>query len=291
MEVASLNGGYVAAAFQRDGLRSNNLGDRERFFYAGEFGLKPQRSGPWEYNGAVALQYYDAFPVEVSPQAMLGYALTESWKTHAAVERTFRQPSFTELYYTSPTNIPNADLQLQQSDNYEWGLAYETSAFSAAGDLFYRHQTDTIDWVRNAGDTKFQAINAGKVDVRGFDLSAGMPIDLKIFNRARISYTRLDVDKQSSYDISKYVFDYLRDRAVTTFSADYGRWHYGLDGVYEYHIDLKERWIFNAQLRYDIADSSQVFLIGENIFDEDYEEYPFIDGEPLFVKAGVEIRF
>ncbi|HSV43203.1 MAG TPA: TonB-dependent receptor, partial [Candidatus Bathyarchaeia archaeon] len=203
----------------------------------------------------------------------------------------FRQPSFTELYYTSPTNIPNADLQLQQSDNYEWGLAYETSAFSAAGDLFYRHQRDTIDWVRNAGDTKFQAINAGKVDVRGIDFSAGMPIDLKIFNRARISYTRLHVDKQSSYDISKYVFDYLRDRAVTTLSADYGRWHYGLDAVFEYHLDLKERWIFNAQLRYDIANQAQVFLIGENIFDEDYEEYPFIDGEPLFVKAGVEVRF
>lgn len=284
-------GRFLAFDVQQDHLRSTNLGERKRHFYSGEAGLKTQYDERWNYAGAVKVKYFDEFPFEILPRLQIGYRVTNFWKAHLKAERLYRQPSYTELYYVSSSNQGNANLNPQTSDNVELGVFYKTSDRWFGFNAFYRHQKDTIDWVRNASETQYLAINAGKVNVRGFDLSAGVKYDLKIFDCVDISYTRLDVNKEELYDISKYVFDYLRDRVIVTLSAKKGRWEYQVKPVYEQHLSLGSRFIVDAEVKYHVNDDLTFFALGKNIFDDDYQEYPGIDGEPFFVKAGLELRF
>lgn len=284
-------GRFIALEAQGDYLRSTNLGERNRFFYSGEVGLKTQYYGNWNYAGSVKIKYFDTFPMEILPNIAIGYQWGNFWAMTARAERLYRQPSYTELYYISSSNQGNPDLDPQTSDNAELGIHYATDEWQFDTDVFYRHQTDTIDWVRNTGDSKFLAVNAGKVNVRGFDVGVGMKKDLILFDAFDFSYTRLDVNKEQTYDISKYVFDYLRDRFLLKLDAQRGKWSYGVKCAFEYHISLHDRWIFGAQMDYRVNHDMKIFAAAENIFDEDYEEFLDIQGEPFFVKAGIELRF
>ena len=285
------DGRFVSFEVQRDHMRSTNLGERSRFFYSGEAGLKTQHYGRWSLAGSLTAKYFDVFPFEILPRIEAGYQLGNFWRLNARAERLYRQPSYTELYYNSASNQGNPDLNPQTSDNTEFGISYSAQGLHFNADVFYRHQKDTIDWVRDSGAVKYLAVNAGTVHVRGFDFGFEIERDLIIFDDINFSYTRLDVDKEKLYDVSKYVFDYLRDRAVLKLSARPQNWEYSLECVFEYHIDLGERWLFGARAAYRVNQDMKIFAAAENIFDEDYEEFPYIQGDPLFVKAGLELRF
>ncbi|MEW5895940.1 MAG: TonB-dependent receptor [Candidatus Omnitrophota bacterium] len=284
-------GRYGTFEFQREDIRSTNLDEHQRFSYAFDAGIKEGEYGGWLYEGGLRARYFDRFPFKLMPHLGVGYRVTNFWKVQIKANRSFRQPSFTELYYDSPTNIGNANLELQQSDNIELGTSYETNEFRFYFDGFYRRQQNTIDWVRDSGAVQYQAINTGKVNVRGFDIGIGTAINLIIFDRMDLAYTRLNVNKEKLYDVSKYVFDYLRDRAVLKLSSGKGKWGWSVNSVYEYHISLGDRIIFSAEGDYRVSNDSRVFIAADNILDEDYEEFSFIQGSPFFIKAGLEMYF
>lgn len=286
-----VSGRFMSLEMERQEIRSTNLGIHSRFFHSSAVGLKPQYDGRWRYDGSIKMAYFDETPLKVLPQLHLGYQLSSSWAVDLKAERVFRQPSFTELYYLSPSDAGNPDLGLQRSDNLETGISYQAEDVWFKSDVFLRRQRDTIDWARNNGDTQYQAVNAGKVDVRGFDVSAGRMWDLILFDQASISYTYLDMDHEKAYDISKYAFDYLRHRLMMKLDSQKGKWSYGIRGVFEYHVDLGQRWLLGAEAAYQINKDMRVFAVGENVLDTTYEEFRYIEGDPLFFKAGLEMRF
>ena len=285
------SGRFFKLEAQRDHLRSTNLGERGRFFYSGQMGVKTQYYQRWSYAAAVEMKYFNEYPLKMLPRLELGYQLTNFWRLGASAQRIYRQPSYTELYYNSVSNQGNPDLNPQTSDNAEIELSYTTGEIQFQTDVFFRHQQDTIDWVRNTADTVFQAVNAGTVDVRGFDVNFGLKTDMPVIQTVDVSYTYLDVQKEKVYDISKYVFDYLRDRLVLTLGGKPGPWDWALDYVYEYHCDLGDRWLINARLSYAVNPEMTVFLSGENLLDADYEEFPYIQGDPMFIKIGFDWKF
>lgn len=289
--VDSGSGRFIALELERHDIRSTNLGIHQRFFSSAEIGLKTQYTGRWRYDGGIKAAYVDEFPLEFLPRFYLGYQLSSFWTAHMKGERLVRPPSFTELYYQSPSDAGNPRLGPQRSDNTQAGIAYQTDQTWFGFDVFFRRQNDTIDWVRNAGDTRHQAVNAGRVDARGFDASLGGKINLPFFNRINAAYTYMDLDKTTVYDISKYAFEYLRHRMVIKLDSQQAQWSYGVSSIYEYHVSLGERWLFGAEAAYQINSTTRVFVSGENLFDKTYEEFRYIQGDPLFFKAGLEMRF
>ena len=286
------NGRFVTLEVQRQDLRSTNLGDHNRFVYTVDLGVRPQDSGSLRSQSfGVKTTHFDNFPLKIMPFFDFRHPLSDAWGVEVEGKRIFRQPSFTELYYNSPSNIGNADLNLQRSDNLELGLNYRKDRVSFRADVFYRRQKDTIDWVCNTGDAAYRAVNAGRVNVRGFDLTAGLDWEMPVFDRLELSYTRLDVNRTKVYDISKYVFDYLRDRAAAALSGRRGKLEYALKGTCEYHIDQRDRWLLGAEASYHLNDSARIFATGENLLDEDYDEFLNVQGDPFFVELGLELRF
>ncbi|MCK4836344.1 MAG: TonB-dependent receptor [Candidatus Aminicenantes bacterium] len=95
----------------------------------------------------------------------------------AGCGKSFRIPSFTELYYESPANIGNPELKPEVSFNFETSLSLLTHQQSITLALFYRNQKNVIDWIKlldneiDMDTIPWEARNIEKNDVTGFEIN------------------------------------------------------------------------------------------------------------------------
>ena len=126
-------------------------------------------------------------------------------------------PTFTDLYYSSATNIGNATLLPEKAVSYESGLKYQF--IGVDGHLTYFHRTgkNMIDWVRKPDETIWYAQNITALNTDGIEFSARITPQ-KIFNKKtfiksiNFSWSWLTQDKKSGIYDSKYVLDYLNHK-------------------------------------------------------------------------------
>ncbi len=86
--------------------------------------------------------------------------------------KSFRLPSFTELYYKSPANIGNLNLKPETSYNFETSISILRGKQNIGLSLFYRMQKNVIDWVKYSEEEFiWHAMNIDKNDILGFELS------------------------------------------------------------------------------------------------------------------------
>ncbi len=280
----------IALHNRRESLGSTSLGDRVRM----EHGLGAgwtHETFPWEIAVDIDGTYFDAYPLKIAPRALLRYSVSEKGSYYVRAERKYRKPSFTELFYESPANHGNPSLLLQTSDNAEIGYDHRIGAVEWGADVFIRRQRNTIDWVRNVGDTAYQAVNAGAVDVSGADLRLTLRLDQPWLDRVRLSFTHQQVDTPAEYDISKYLGEYLRNRAACNLVKRFGRWEIGASLAHEDHVDLDQRFLVGGRLYYFYDEARTFFVTATNIFDINYSESVYHEGDPFYVRAGLEVTF
>jgi len=140
------------------------------------------------------------------------YKLSESLFLNVGVNRSYRLPTFTDLYYKSATQLSNPDLKPEQSTTYEVGAQFHQSAFSASATGFYRHGTNVIDWVKQPDSTKWLSRNETAINAQGAELAAEYKDLGGFIQDVRISWTGLTMDKNASGYDSKYALDYLRNK-------------------------------------------------------------------------------
>lgn len=86
--------------------------------------------------------------------------------------KSFRLPSFTELYYKSPANIGNVNLKPEISYNFETSISILKERQNMDLSLFYRKQKNIIDWVKySEEEIIWHAMNIDKNDILGFELT------------------------------------------------------------------------------------------------------------------------
>ena len=116
----ALGGEYV-----EDKLTSTNLGDHARYKKGvfTEYNFSPVQNltvvvGGFEYN-------YSEIGWKLWPGIDLAYRLSEKLRLHGSIGKAFRIPTYTELYYKSPTILGNPDLRPEETLNYETGINYD----------------------------------------------------------------------------------------------------------------------------------------------------------------------
>lgn len=172
-------------------------------------------AGQWFVSGGVMMAYFRGLSHPTFfPGFEVSYALTGRTKCYAAFNQALRLPTFTDLYYAGPTNLPNPGLKPEESTSWETGVEYRANGLSVRADAFVRHGKDLIDWVKYPGNDKWQSMNhtalltygfeAGVVLGEGFMQNAGLPA-------ARLSagYALLRADKNDQGLTSLYVLDQL----------------------------------------------------------------------------------
>ena len=95
------------------------------------------------------------------PGIDIAYRPTSQWKLLFSYNKGFRLPTFTELYYKSPTHEGNRDLRPEHNHSFSLGAEHRWSGVEASARAFYHRGTQMIDWVMYSPDDIFHTASFG----------------------------------------------------------------------------------------------------------------------------------
>ena len=228
------------------------------------------------------------------PGVDVAWRPASGWRLMLGYNRGYRLPTFTELFYQSPTHEGNKDLTMETSDNVSLSALYRTllsercdlrGSFSAR--TFYHRGHDLIDWVMWAPGDAFHSASFA-LDNVGVQADAGL--SGRRF-KVQASYTFLHQIRHDDVAVwrSNYAMEYLRHKLVVT--GDWTFWRcMGVNASVRYHdrvgpytpyatLDLKLRW---ADPRYE------VWVQGNNVTDTHYTDIGGVPQPGIWVTAGVK---
>ncbi|MFC1606817.1 TonB-dependent receptor plug domain-containing protein [Candidatus Latescibacterota bacterium] len=102
--------------------------------------------------------------------AGLDIPLTQTINFRLRTEKSFRSPTYTELYYLSPANLGNEHLKSEHSRSLETGIDVTGNLLHCGLSLFSRKSNDVIDWIRVDDVSPWKAENHGSVMTYGGEL-------------------------------------------------------------------------------------------------------------------------
>lgn len=172
-------------------LSSNNLGNRQRTafnlfvehrmqFFKEKLAITP----------GVSLNYFTDFKFFALPGLDIGFKVNQYFKIFGNIGYTYRIPTYTELYYNSPTTLGNEKLKPEGAFSQEIGAKanYKKLTINVAG--FHRDAFNLIDYTKENELGIYQASNIRKVNTFGFetDVNYGFRC-LKQNQNIKIGYT------------------------------------------------------------------------------------------------------
>ena len=246
--------------------------------------------------------FHSEYGNQFNPTINVGYLFSSMSKVFLTAGRSFRSPSYTELYYTSPSRIGNPLLQPETGWSYEVGtdvfLGQQTK-FSLS--FFDRDQENLIDYVKfSSTEVAYQAINYSSAVTRGIEAAFQL----------RRAFTT-DQESVSSFTLTDFLLNYTyldsKINVGTVFSSLYSFNHprHQLNAVLTGFLPFAIQGTLSAAhkiklngARYTLVDakfsrqfySLTVFVQGTNLLNQSYEE---IVGVPLpgrWLWAGVEFK-
>lgn len=217
----------VRPAYQYEGVDYTHFYRRwglglmgEHSYYAGRFSVS---AGMLVYFNPELEKNVSLFPgIDAAMQ------LNDQIRWFSSFGRTLRLPTFTDLFYSSPTNLGNAMLQPERAVSAETGFKATWLGLDLDAVFFRRWGKNMIDWIKEPGDQVWKSMNLTEVNFSGFEAAATIPFPVKyLFSGAAVlslQYTFLHADKSSGTYISNYVLDYARHKAAGNVTLPIGQW-------------------------------------------------------------------
>ncbi len=198
-----------------DRVESNNLGkhSRRRGAVYGALDLRAIRRA--SLSVGVREEVYGPGARSVfAPNVSAGYWASARVKLRASINRAFRLPTFTDLYYSDPANIGNPHLQAEKATSYELGLdLYPQERWRLSFTGFDRDDRNDIDYVRPNSSAVWQATNFDRLNFVGLEAALSfLPRKSQSFG---VQYTFLHGAQTAlnGYQ-SKYAFNYPTQQAI-----------------------------------------------------------------------------
>lgn len=254
---------------------SNNLGAHNRYvatgfiehrfnFYDGKFDVTP----------GVALNYYSDFDFHAFPGVDLGLQLNSNTRIYGNVGYTYRVPTYTDLFYNSPTTAGNVNLIPEEAVAEELGLKYHNKYFRFDVAVFNRQSKNLIDYVKNNPTDKWEANNLRKVNSYGFEISTHYNFDFNNYNQTvKIGYNYLkDNVKQINVPFSRYSLNSIKHQVVSTLNTKFFK-HFSQSINYRFveRPDGSHYTVFDAKINF-VVENVEMSISGNNIFNAVYSE-------------------
>ncbi|MEM1137664.1 MAG: TonB-dependent receptor, partial [Bacteroidota bacterium] len=113
----------IGVEFRNEDIKSNNLGDWNRN-NIGIFTEQQLTIGKLSLTPGVYFNWFSDFGWSAFPGLDAGYQVSKNTKAFASIGRSFRIPTYTDLYYTDPANLGNPELNPESALSYETGIKY-----------------------------------------------------------------------------------------------------------------------------------------------------------------------
>ena len=256
-------------------ISSNNLGEHNRttvnLFADHTFKLFDQKL---VVSPGIALSYFSDMSFHSFPGIDLGYNISSDFKLYSNIGKTYRIPTYTDLYYSDRTTVGNENLNPESATSTEFGLKYNTTNFKFSTALFNRNAKNIIDYVKQNEDDLWKAVNIGSLSTSGFELDMSYRFkssySLSNDNSISIGYTNIKDDNYvSDINFSKYSLNSLKHHFISKFNLNYIK-NVNHSIIYKYaeRSDQSNYSVLDSKIRY----KKGVFIYVNNILDEIYTE-------------------
>jgi len=277
-------------------INSNNLGKHERNSLGATIEHQFKLEERAKIIAGLSGYSYSNWGTKFWPGVDFIYEFNDGFQMHLSANKAFRIPTFTELYYTSPVNQGNENLNSEVSLSYEFGVNYQSGANSVTAAVFRRLEDHLIDWVLNFTDSIWYAQNLNQAKTNGFEFSyKTCPRYFFPENPVTgfsINYTYLDRTLESNDLISRYLLNYLRHQFITSIEH-YLIWPKLLINWklrYADRVNAENYFLTDVNISYQWK-KIRLFLNATNLFDKDYHEIAFIPMPGRWIKLGVTYKF
>ena len=266
---SSLGTTGIGVDYRKEYLVSSNLGDRNRdvtqVFFDHQFRFFNKKL---EINPGASWANYSGGNF-FYPGMDVGFIFNPNHKVFGAISKGFRIPTFTDLYYTSPTEIGNPDLVPESAVSSELGYRFQNEKILAKISGFIRNTNNGIDWLKETPQSPWKAENVGKIHLKGFETE--FKHQLFPFLNYRLGYTYLD-NQYKNEELSRYALQNLRHQFVAQLDVKFLKF-FSNQLIYKYseRVNLGSYNILDEQLNFRIKDLNFYVLIN-NLTNTKYVE-------------------
>lgn len=288
-------------------LSSNNLGNRKRTmvnlflehqmkFAENKIDLTPGVAFSYFSDVSTNKNYQNNFfrNFFMYPGVDIGYVVTDNIKLYSNVGYTYRVPTYTDLYYSSPTTLGNENLNPEKAFTQEIGFRYNKDNFNFTLTLYNRDASDVIDYVKNVEASPWEAFNIREINTKGYELGLTYNFYLVAFlnHSIKIGYSNIEDDlKQTDFNFSRYSLNSLKNHITTSYSFEIKK---NLESsiVYKYaeRNSGEDYSVMDFKISYTL-NKYNIYITGNNLFDTVYSETNLVEMPGRNVLAGLNVKF
>ncbi len=227
---------------------------------------------------------------QTSPNFSAGYRLGRGFKVRGQAGSAFRIPTFTDLYHVDPGNVGNPNLFPESAWNYEGGMDwYSNRGTKVSATWFHRDESNTIDWVKDAGSNVFQTRNFQELSFKGGEVS----VRQRLKNGAAIwvNYTGMRASRLLAVNaVSRYVFNFPQNQATFGYSGSIAG-----DLVIKTQVGMYNRTWQSTRALWDFSllwngDRYQPFIQATNLANVQHEAFRGLTQPGRWIRGGIQIR-
>ena len=267
-------------------ISSNNLGEHDRttvnLFVDHTFKLFDEKL---VLSPGIAVSYFSDMSFHSFPGIDLGYNINSNFKLYSNIGKTFRVPTYTDLYYSDRTTIGNENLNPESATSTELGFKYNTSNFKISGAFFNRKAKNIIDYVKENENDLWNAVNIGSLKTTGFELD--FRYNFQNQNYLNLGYTNIkDNNYVTNINFSKYSLNSLKHHFTSKLNLNYIR-NVNHSFVYKYaeRSDKSNYNILDSKIMY----KKGLFIYVNNILDEVYSETNLVPMPGTSFLVGISV--
>ena len=287
-------------------LNSSNLGLRERQ-YQSAFMQAQGLLGTFNYAAGLLVFTYDWQNPQLMPSLQLGRELSYQHYVFANYSRGNRVPSWTEMYYSDPSNVGNPNLQPEFSHAAELGYRFNPNQYNskwyytkAEAALFYRQHTNMIDWIRATSQVlpnpnPWMPVNIASVAFAGVEGSWQFNVKKSGTwgpNRFNLNYTYITAQHNfTSEQESRYAITSMRHQFNGQALFDLSE-KVQLNLTYRLvqRIEQEMYQVIDAKVLVPFLSKWNVFAEANNLFNAQYVEAGFVQMPGRWFKLGVSFQ-
>ena len=272
----------------RVSLKSNNLGERKRtmlnMFVEQQVMLNNDKI---DFTPGLAITYFSDVSTKLNyqnnffnnlffyPGMDLGYRLNNNLKLYTNIGFTYRIPTYTDLFYSSPTTLGNENLKLEKALTKEIGLKYLKDDFNFNFSIYQRDVSDIIDYVKNNEAEPWQASNIREINTSGFELNLAYKFYLGSFRRQTINIGYSNIDDElleTDFAFSRYALNSLKNQITATYMFEVNE---NISSTLAYknaeRSDEEKYTVIDFRTSYKLDKFTLSFILN-NILDTEYSE-------------------
>ena len=256
-------------------ISSNNLGEHKRttvnLFADHTFKLMDNKL---MVSPGIAFSYFSDLSFHSFPGLDLGYNLNSNFKLYSNIGKTYRIPTYTDLYYSDRTTIGNENLNPESAISTEFGVKYDTSNVKFTASFFNRNAKNIIDYAKENEEDLWKAVNIGSLNSNGYEFDFSYSFKsfntLSSANSISIGYTKIkDNNYVTNINFSRYSLNSLKHHLASNLNLNYTK-NINHTIVYKYaeRSDKSNYRVLDSKIMF----KKSIFIYINNILKEQYSE-------------------